>query len=49
MKTANPTALGLFVVIGLAFAVGGVILFNSGSLFQTRVKYILYFDGSWQV
>lgn len=46
MKTANPTALGLFVVIGLAFAVGGVILFNSGSLFQTRVKYILYFDGS---
>lgn len=46
MKTANATALGLFVVIGLAFAVGGVILFTSGTLFHPRMKYILYFDSS---
>jgi paraquat-inducible protein B len=46
MKTANSTALGLFVVIGLAFVVGGVILFSSGTLFHQRVEYILYFDGS---
>jgi paraquat-inducible protein B len=46
MKKVNPTALGLFLVIGLAFAVGGVVLFSSGTLFHTRVKYIVYFDGS---
>lgn len=46
MKKVNPTALGLFLVIGLAFAVGGLILFSSGGLFHTRVKYIVYFDSS---
>lgn len=46
MKTANSTALGLFVVIGLAFVVGGVVLFSSGRLFRPEQKYILYFDGS---
>lgn len=46
MKTANSTALGLFVVIGLAFVVGGVLLFSSGTLFHSEQKYILYFDGS---
>ena len=46
MKKINPTALGLFLVIGLAFVVGGVILFSSGTLFHTRVRYIVYFDSS---
>ena len=46
MKKANPTALGLFLVIGLAFAVGGVLLFSSGTLFHPIQKSILYFDGS---
>lgn len=46
MKTANATALGLFVVIGLAFVVGGVVLFSSGRLFRPEQRYILYFDGS---
>jgi len=46
MKKANPTAIGLFLVVGLAFAVGGVILFSSGTLFHPLVKEILYFDGS---
>ena len=46
MKKVNPTALGLFIVIGLAFAVGGLILFSSGTLFHTRVMYIVYFDSS---
>lgn len=46
MKTANSTALGLFVVIGLAFVVGGVMLFSSGTLFHPEQKYILYFDSS---
>lgn len=46
MKKVNPTALGLFIVIGLAFAVGGLVLFSSGTLFHTRVNYIVYFDSS---
>jgi paraquat-inducible protein B len=46
MKKANPTAIGLFLVVGLAFAVGGVILFSSGTLFHPIQKSILYFDGS---
>lgn len=46
MKKANPTALGLFLVIGLAFAVGGVILFSSGTLFHPLETFILYFDSS---
>ena len=46
MKKANPTVIGVFVVIGLAFAVGGVILFSSGTLFHPIRKSILYFNGS---
>lgn len=46
MKKINPTALGLFIVVGLAFAVGGLVLFSSGTLFHTRVNFIVYFDGS---
>lgn len=46
MKKVNPTALGVFLVIGLAFAVGAVILFSSPTLFHPIQKSILYFDGS---
>ncbi len=46
MKTSNPTALGLFLVIGLASGVAGVLIFSSGTLFHPQQKCILYFDGS---
>ncbi|HVO41596.1 MAG TPA: MlaD family protein [Aggregatilineales bacterium] len=46
MKTSNPTALGLFLVIGLALSVAGVLIFSSGNLFHHQQKSILYFDGS---
>ncbi|MCI0533906.1 MAG: MlaD family protein [Verrucomicrobiales bacterium] len=45
-KKANPTSIGLFIVIGLALGVGGIILFSSWSLFVKRERYILYFDAS---
>jgi paraquat-inducible protein B len=46
MKTANPTALGLFLVVGLSVAVAGVLIFSSGTFFHAQQKSILYFDGS---
>src|SRR5215471_11884987 len=46
MKKANPTTLGLFVVLGLMLGVIAVFLFSSRTLFHPMAKYILYFDGS---
>ena len=46
MKTSNPTVLGLFLVIGLALGIAGVLIFSSGTLFHPMQKEILYFDGS---
>jgi len=46
MKTSNPTVLGLFLVIGLALGVAGVLIFSSGNLFHPQQKFILYFDSS---
>ncbi|HWH71381.1 MAG TPA: MlaD family protein [Candidatus Sulfotelmatobacter sp.] len=45
-KKANPAAIGLFIVIGLALGIGGLILFSSGKLFSRHQKFILYFDAS---
>jgi paraquat-inducible protein B len=45
-KRANPTVIGLFVIVGLGLAVAGVLVFSSGSLFSTQQKYILYFNVS---
>lgn len=46
MKKANPTAIGLFLIVGLALGVAGVIVFNSQALFHPKSKRILYFNGS---
>jgi paraquat-inducible protein B len=45
-KKANPTAIGLFFVIGLALGVAGLVLFSSRALFRPLQKDILYFDAS---
>ena len=45
-KKVNPTAVGLFIMIGLALGVGGVILFGSWKMFTKTEKYILYFNAS---
>src|SRR5262245_13390067 len=45
-KKANPVSVGLFVILGLALAVAGVLLFTSRSALHPRVKEILYFDSS---
>jgi len=45
-KKANPTIIGLFFVIGLALALGGLLIFSSRSLFHPQFKTILYFNAS---
>ena len=45
-KKANPTIIGLFFAIGLALAVGGLLIFSSRSLFHPQYKTILYFNAS---
>jgi len=45
-KKANPTSIGLFVIIGLALGVAGLLLFSSAQLFSRSFRCILYFNGS---
>src|SRR5678816_3502642 len=45
-KKANPTAIGLFFVVGLGLGVGALLLFSSRSLFHPQQKDILYFEAS---
>ena len=46
MKKANPTTLGLFVVLGVMLGVIAIFLFSSRARFHPMEKSILYFDGS---
>jgi len=45
-RKANPTSIGLFVAVGLALVVGGLLMFSSRTLFHPQQKQILYFDAS---
>ncbi len=45
-KKANPTSIGLFFVIGLALALGGLLVFSSRGLFHPMQTEIVYFDAS---
>lgn len=45
-KKANPVSVGLFVVVGLALAVAGALVFSTGHLFRSQEKIILYFNTS---
>jgi paraquat-inducible protein B len=45
-QKANPTTIGLFIVVGVALGVIGLITFSSGKLFRQQHRFILYFDAS---
>ncbi len=45
-KKINTTAIGLFIVIGLALGVIGLLLFSSSKLFSRTDEMIVYFDNS---
>lgn len=43
-KKANPTVIGLFILIGVALLVAGLLLFTSSRLFAPTTKCIIYFN-----
>jgi len=45
-KKANPTTIGLFIVIGLTLGACGLLLFSSSRLFSQTAEVILYFNES---
>ena len=45
-KKANPTFVGIFIVLGLALGIVGLIVFSSGKLFSKQHRFILYFNAS---
>ena len=45
-KTINPAAIGLFIVVGVALGVIGLLLFSSSKLFSRSDEMIVYFDNS---
>src|SRR5215813_6840337 len=45
-QKANPVAVGLFLIFGVALGIAAVLIFSSRSLFHPKVKFVLYFDAS---
>ena len=45
-KKANPTAIGLFIIVGLSLGVIGLVLFSSSRLFTKTREVIMYFGDS---
>src|SRR5215831_8870190 len=45
-QKANPTLIGLFIVIGVVLGVAALMLFNASKLFVQTRDCILYFDNS---
>jgi paraquat-inducible protein B len=45
-KRVSSTAIGLFIVIGLALGVSGLLLFSSSRLFSHTLESIIYFNHS---
>jgi len=46
IKKINKTAIGAFVVGGVALLITAVLVFGSGALFRQSHKYVTFFDGS---
>ncbi len=45
-KKVNTTSIGLFIVVGLALGVCGLLLFSSSKLFTKTADLVMYFDVS---
>jgi paraquat-inducible protein B len=45
-QKANPTTIGLFIVIGVALGIAGVLVFSSFKLFSPSMDCVVYFNES---
>jgi paraquat-inducible protein B len=45
-KHASPTVIGTFVIIAVALALAGVLVFGGGRYFHKEAHVIVYFEGS---
>ena len=45
-QKANPTYIGLFIIVGVALGVIGLVLFSSSRLFSSTFDCIVYFNSS---
>jgi paraquat-inducible protein B len=45
-RSANPSAIGAFVLGGVVLGVAAVLVFGSGAFFEERTPFVLYFDSS---
>ncbi len=45
-RRANPVAVGSFVLVAIALAVGGLIVLGGGRLFAESERYSVFFEGS---
>ncbi len=47
-RKASPALIGAFVLAGVALLVAGVLIFGGRELFQSKQRFVTYFDGSVQ-
>lgn len=45
-QRASPTLIGVFVLFGVALAVGAVVVFGGGDIFKKKVPCVMFFDGN---
>jgi paraquat-inducible protein B len=45
-KKANPTAIGVFIAVGLTLGVAGLLVFSSSRLFSSKARFVIYFETS---
>lgn len=45
-RQANKTVIGAFVIGAVVLVVAGILIFGSGRLFSTGVRFVMFFDGS---
>lgn len=44
-KKANPTTIGIFVILALGIAASAIVILGGGKLFNETVEHVLFFEG----